>query len=67
MESDPPEFEVGVTFYGDDFALTIRWTTSEGVDDETRANAAAEWFAAEYGFDPTEHTKHVTVEQIPQT
>ena len=58
------EFDVGVTFYGEDFALTVRWTTGSETDDETRVVAAAEWFTETYGFDPAEHAQKVTVEPL---
>jgi hypothetical protein len=57
--------DVGITYFGPDFALTIRWTTSADTDDETRAEAAASWFADTYGFDPSEHAERVTVAPLP--
>ena len=47
----PQEFDVAVIFSNEDFTLSVRWTTDAGVDDETRAAAAAEWFYESHGLD----------------
>lgn len=59
------EFDVGVSFYADDFVLTVVWTTDATIEDEARALAAAEWFLDTYGFDPNEHATRVAVEPLP--
>ena len=64
-EPENEEFDVGVSFYADDFALTVRWTTSATTDDETRVLAASEWFAETYGFDPGQHATSTAVNSIP--
>lgn len=65
VREDPSEFDVGVSFYGADFVLTILWTTDETVNDEVRAAAAADWFLDTYGFDPALHARDVRVEPLP--
>lgn len=57
--SEAEEFDVGVSFYADDFVLTVRWTASATTDDETRVMAAHEWFRDTYGFDPGEYATDI--------
>ena len=58
------DIDVGVSFYGPDFFLSLLRTRSAETDDETRAHAAAEWFSHTYGFDPGEHATNITVTPV---
>ena len=64
-QADGAEVDVGVSFYGDDFVLTVVWSTDPSTDDETRVQAAAEWFRDTYGFDPAEHAVRTSVQPLP--
>ena len=62
--SEEVEYDVEIAYHGPDFVLTVAWTTSESVDDETRATAAAEWFEDAYGFAPIEHAREIQVKRL---
>ena len=65
-DEDDEEFEVGVSFYADDFTLRVRWDTSASTGDEARMLGAAEWFAETYGFDPGQYATRTAVDGIPE-
>lgn len=64
LEPDDVDVDVIVSFVGPDFRLDVQWTTSPTTDDETRANAAAEWFAEVYGFAVIEHVTDIRITEV---
>lgn len=65
MPDGSAEYNVGVSFYGDDFVVTVLWSTSATADNEVRALAASEWFLEKYGFDLAQHTRRSEVSPVP--